>query len=256
LQIRGFLNLQLAIKDDVIYMLEANPRSSRSVPFLAKSTGVPIVDLGVLGILGKTREQVKPEQYKWRDIENVCVKGVVFPFKKFFESDSILGPEMKSTGESMGRGVDYAEALLKAFITSQLSLPRKGEVFMSLREKDKDELLPMARELLGLGYTITATGGTARYLNENQVLCEEIKKVHEGRPNCVDRIRSGQVAFVINTTSGRRSIEASFSIRRSCIDYSIPCITESDAAQSFLIALRRLRRGEFTVDHLKPNLLN
>ncbi len=248
--IRGFLNLQLAVKNDVIYMLEANPRSSRSVPFLVKSAGIPVVDLGVLGILGFTKSQVKPERYDWRKIKNVCVKGVVFPFKKFFESDTILGPEMKSTGESMGRGEDYSEALMKALIGSHYTLPRSGEVFMSLREKDKTEMLEVAKELLSLGYTLTATGGTARYFNEQNVACEEVKKVHEGRPNCVDRIRSGQVAFVINTTSGRRSIEASFGIRRSCIDYSIPCITESDAAHTFLLALKRNRRGDFSVNPL------
>lgn len=248
--IRGFLNLQLAVKDDVIYMLEANPRSSRSVPFIVKSTLVPLVDLGVLGILGRSKADVHPEKYNWRNISNVCVKGVVFPFKKFFESDTILGPEMKSTGESMGRGVDYSEALLKALITSQHTLPRSGEVFMSLREKDKSELLPLAVELLRLGYTLSATGGTAQFFNSQNIKCEELKKVHEGRPNCVDRIRSGQVAFVVNTTSGRRSIEASFGIRRSCIDYSIPCITESDAAQSFVVALKRLQNKEFTVAHL------
>ncbi|MCB0350521.1 MAG: carbamoyl-phosphate synthase large subunit [Bdellovibrionales bacterium] len=206
LKIRGFLNLQLAVKDDVIYMLEANPRSSRSVPFIVKSSLVPLVDLGVMGILEKSKAEVRPEQYNWRDIQNVCVKGVVFPFKKFFDSDTILGPEMKSTGESMGRGADYSEALLKALITSQHTLPRSGEVFMSLREKDKDDLLPVARELLSLGYTLTATGGTAQYFNQHNVKCEELRKVHEGRPNCVDRIRSGQVAFVIKTTFLRRSI--------------------------------------------------
>jgi carbamoyl-phosphate synthase large subunit len=247
MNVRGFLNLQLAVKNDVIYMLEANPRSSRSVPFLVKSSGVPVVDLGVMGMLGYDKNKVQPEKYKWRKIDNVCVKGVVFPFKKFFESDTILGPEMKSTGESMGRGEDYAEALMKALISSQYTLPQSGEVFMSLREKDKTEMLEVARELIGHGYTLSATGGTAKYLNDNGVNCETVRKVHEGRPNCVDRIRSGQVAFVINTTSGRRSIEASFGIRRSCIDYSIPCITESDAAQAFMLALKRSRRGDFSV---------
>jgi carbamoyl-phosphate synthase large subunit len=248
----GFLNLQLAIKNDVIYMLEANPRSSRSVPFLVKATGIPLVDLGVLAILGKTRAEVKPERFQWRNIGSVAVKGVVFPFKKFFETDTILGPEMKSTGESMGRGQDFPEALLKAFISSHLSFPEDGEVFFSLREKDKPELLPLARELIEMGYRLTATGGTADYFRKNNVPCEEVRKVHEGRPNCVDRIRSGQVSFVINTTSGRRSVEASFGIRRSCIDYSIPCITESDAALSFAVALRRARKKDFRVSPLPP----
>lgn len=250
MDIRGFMNLQLAVKNDEIYMLEANPRSSRSVPFIAKATGVPVVDLGVKAILGLTAQQVQPQQYNWRKIKQICVKGVVFPFKKIAEADSILGPEMKSTGESMGRGQDYSEALLKALFSSQFTLPKEGEVFFSLRDKDKQELLSVAHELAGMGYTISATSGTAVYLRENGITCLTVKKVHEGRPHCVDRIRSGEVAIVINTTSGRQSIEASFGIRRSCVDYSVPCITESDAAQAFLLALKKHQSGQFDVTHL------
>lgn len=250
LEIRGFLNLQLAVKNDVIFMLEANPRSSRSLPFVAKATGIPLVDLGVKAMLGRTSDEIQPDRYDWTKTKTVSVKGVVFPFKKFFESDVILGPEMKSTGESMGRGRDYADALYKALAATRHTFPESGEVFLSLREKDKEELLGSIQQLHRLGYTFSATGGTARFLNENGIQCENLKKVHEGRPNCVDRIRSGEVAFVLNTTSGRRSIEASFGIRRSCIDYSIPCLTESDAAQSFVLALERSRIKNFEVSPL------
>jgi carbamoyl-phosphate synthase large subunit len=250
LGVLGFMNLQLAVQQDQVYMLEANPRSSRSVPFIAKATRVPLVDLGVKAIIGLTKDKVHPEKYKWREIDDVSVKGVVFPFKKFPEADSILGPEMKSTGESMGRGQSYSEALLKAWMSSNTTFPREGEVFLSLREKDKEELLPLAKELVGLGYTLSATGGTARFLADKGLPCEPVKKVHEGRPHCVDRIRSGQVAFVINTTSGRTSIEASLGIRRSCVDFSIPCITESDAAEAFLLALKSHRAGQITVSSL------
>lgn len=246
----GFLNLQLAVKDDEIFMLEANPRSSRSVPFIAKATGIPLVDLGVRGMLGLDKAKVQPEQFDWHKVKRVSVKGVVFPFKKFPDADSILGPEMKSTGETMGRGADYAEALLKAVVACDLNLPTEGEVFLSLREKDKQELHPVIKELKSLGFRLSATLGTARYLNESGLECESIKKVHEGRPHCVDRIRSGEVAFVINTTSGRTSIEASFGIRRSCVDYSIPCITESDAAQAFVMALKKRMQGDFSVSPL------
>ncbi len=250
LGILGFLNLQLAIRDDEIYMLEANPRSSRSVPFIAKAAGVPLVDLGVKAILGLNKTEVRPERFDWRQMEKVCVKGVVFPFKKFAEADSILGPEMKSTGESMGRGEDYAEALEKAFVSSHFILPDSGEVFLSLREKDKEELLPLARELVAMGYSLSATQGTAQLLSSQGLNCEVVKKVHEGRPHCVDRIRSGEVAFVINTTSGRTSIEASFGIRRSCVDYAVPCITESDAAEAFVLALKRKMSGKIQVSPL------
>jgi carbamoyl-phosphate synthase large subunit len=190
---------------------------------------------------------VNPSRYTWREVSQVSVKGVVFPFKKFPDADSILGPEMKSTGESMGRGRDYSEALLKASISSHIHIPPKGEVFLSLRNKDKEELLPMVRALVGMGYRLTATSGTAKFLYEAGIDCIPVKKVHEGRPNCVDRIRSGKVALVINTTQGRRSIEASFNIRRSCIDFSIPCLTESHAAEALLTALDLQRSREFTV---------
>lgn len=250
MDIRGFLNLQLAVKNDEIFILEANPRSSRSVPFISKATKVPLVDIGVWAMLGQTKDKVRPERFNWRNAKGVSVKGVVFPFKKYPASDSILGPEMKSTGETMGRGEDYSEALLKAFVAAQIRLPNEGRVFLSLREKDKETLLPMIKELQGMGFSILATTGTASFLGSHEVDCESVKKVHEGRPNCVDLIRSGDIALVINTTSGRQSIEASFGIRRSCVDYSIPCLTESDAAEAFLLALKNQRAGKFSVSSL------
>lgn len=243
----GHLNLQLAVQNDQVFILEANPRSSRSVPFVSKATRIPLIDLGVLAALGKRSIEVQPSRYQWDSTPYVSVKGVVFPFKKFPESDSILGPEMKSTGESMGRGMDYAEALLKASISSHINIPPSGEVLLSLRDRDKETMLSLARSLVGMGYRLSATSGTARFLFNEGIDCVPVKKVHEGRPNCVDRIRSGQVALVVNTTSGRRAVEASFDIRRSCIDFSIPCITESHAAEALLTALKKHRSREFTV---------
>ena len=247
LQAIGHINLQLAIKNNKIYFLEANPRASRSVPFIAKATRIPIVDLGVMAMLGRSSHDVRPEKYHWRAGKVVSVKGVVFPFKKFPDSDSILGPEMKSTGESMGRGADYVEALLKASLSSHIKVPSSGEVFLSLRNKDKEPLLGLIKELVHLGYKISATSGTAEFLQSKGLPCVALKKVHEGRPHCVDRIRSGKVSLVINTTSGRKSVEASFDIRRSCIEYSIPCITEAHAAEALVHALTNQRNREFTV---------
>jgi carbamoyl-phosphate synthase large subunit len=243
----GHLNVQLAVKDDRVFIIEANPRCSRTVPFLAKAASVPLVDLGIQAMLGFNKNQVNPEQYDWKKIELVAVKGVVFPFKKFPEADSILGPEMKSTGESMGRGQGYSEALMKAFLASQVQLPDKGEVFLSLREKDKKVLLPVAQNLVKLGFNLSATSGTANFLYENGVDCIPVKKVHEGRPHCVDRIRSGRVDLVINTTSGRQALEASFSIRRSCTDFAVPCITEDHAAEALVMAMDKKKSGQFDV---------
>lgn len=246
----GHLNLQLAVKNDVVYMLEANPRSSRSVPFVAKATGIPLIDLGVAAMLGKKKKDLKLDSLNWRNTQTVSVKGVVFPFKKFPESDSILGPEMKSTGESMGRGKNYSEALAKAFLSSNIRLPKMGQVFFSLRDKDKEIMLPLARELQRMGYGVSATTGTATFFNDKGVNCLSLRKVDEGRPHCVDKIRSGEVAFVINTTSGRRAIEASFDIRRACTDYNIPCLTESDAAEAFVLALKNERNESSSVEAL------
>lgn len=253
LGIIGHLNLQLAIKQDRIFILEANPRSSRSVPFIVKATGIPLVHLGVMAMLGFTNDRVKAESYDWKRRQVVSVKGVVFPFKKFSEADSILGPEMKSTGESMGRGSSYAEALMKAMLSSHIRFPKKGEVFFSLREKDKPEMLGLAKELIDMGYTLSATRGTAQYFRGAGLPCIELKKVHEGRPHCVDHIRQAQVCLVINTTSGRVSIDASFAIRRACIDFNIPCLTESDAAVAFVLALKQKNKNDYSVSPLPAN---
>lgn len=238
LQIIGHLNLQLAVQNDIIYMLEANPRSSRSVPFVSKATSIPLVDLGVAAMLNKTNKEINIDKMNWRRTDVVSVKGVVFPFKKFSEADSLLGPEMKSTGESMGRGKTYSEALAKAFSSSNIKLPKNGQVFFSLRDKDKAPMLELAKTLQKWGYGVSATTGTAAFFNENGLNCLALKKVDEGRPHCVDKIRSGDIAIVINTTSGKRAIEASFDIRRACTDYNIPCLTESDAAEAFVLALK------------------
>lgn len=250
MDILGHLNLQLAIKDDEIFVLEANPRSSRSLPFLAKATQIPLTDLGIKAQMGIELTQAEVNSYNWKSLKKICVKGVVFPFKKFAESDSILGPEMKSTGESMGRGDSYSEALVKAFVSSSLNLPASGEVFLSLRDKDKGPMLPLLKNLKKQGYQFSATRGTADFLTQSGIECLTLLKVHEGRPNCVDRIRSGQVCFVINTTSGRQSLEASFDIRRGCTDYSIPCLTESDAAEAFVMALEKSKTGRIEVSPL------
>ncbi len=247
LEVLGHMNVQLALKNNIAYILEANPRCSRTVPFVAKAARTPLVDLGVQAVLGVKKQDMKLDSYNYRNLKQVCVKGVVFPFNKFVDSDSILGPEMKSTGESMGRGADYSEALWKAFISSHHRLAKSGEIFLSLREKDKTTLIPVITGLQSLGYTFSATQGTAKFLYDSGIDCIPVKKVHEGRPHCVDRIRSGKVMMVINTTSGRQSIDASFQIRRSCTDYAIPCITEDHAAEALLLALRKLHSGQFDV---------
>ena len=251
LKILGFLNLQLAVKGDIIYMIEANPRSSRSVPFISKATGIPLVDLGVSALMSQKKSEAHQNQTNWQEIENVYVKGVVFPFKKFKKADTLLGPEMKSIGEVMGRGAGYAEALIKALLSSGFQLPQKGEVFLSLSDKDKSVLLEDIEKLSSLGYRFSGTRGTAKYLQSQGIKCLKVKKVHEGRPHCVDRITSGTVSLVFNTTTfGRESRESSFSIRRSCIDHSIPCLTHINSIQAFVLALSSGSQKNFSVRYL------
>lgn len=251
LKILGFLNLQLAVRDDEIYMLEANPRSSRSVPFISKATGIPLVDLGIQAMMKKSKKDLKDPLKSWKQISGLSVKGVVFPFKKIKKTDSILGPEMKSIGEVMGRGEDYPTALTKALISSDFLFPEKGEVFLSLRDKDKMILLSDIQALVKAGYTLSATGGTADFIQKHGLPCEHVKKVLQGRPHCVDRIISGKVALVFNTTSKSSSIQSSFSIRRSCIDHNIPCLTEAHAIKAFIMALIEKKKNNLTVQHLE-----
>jgi len=250
LNVIGHLNLQLAIKNDEVYVLEANPRSSRSVPFIVKATGIPIVDLAIEASLLKKKSDLKLQNMDWKKTGEVSVKGVVFPFKKFAEADSLLGPEMKSTGESMGRANNYPEALMKAFQSSHVKLPVSGEVFFSLKEKDKPLMLETAKQLLTWGYSLSATKGTADYFIQHDLPVKILRKVHEGRPNCVDHLRMQKIALVINTTQGKNSIEASFDIRRACLDYGIPCLTETDTVVAFILALKNKLENKFEVKSL------
>ena len=253
LGILGMLNLQLAVKKDEIYMLEANPRSSRSAPFISKATHIPLVSLGIKAMLNFSKKEVSLPKHSWHEIPFTSVKGVVFPFKKLKKTDSILGPEMKSIGEVMGRGKNYSTALRKALISSGFHLPEKGEIFLSLRDKDKDHLLPTIKKLSLAGYTFSGTGGTSEFMKKHGLECKRVKKVREGRPHCVDRIISRQTALVFNTTSTSSSIEASFSIRRSCIDNNVPCLTEAHAIEAFTMALleRNKNKDQISVHHLQ-----
>jgi carbamoyl-phosphate synthase large subunit len=250
LGVKGFLNIQFALKDDEVFVIEANPRSSRTVPFIAKSTQLPLIDLGVKAMISgiSDADQKLIENHK---MEMVCVKGVVFPFRKFPEADSVLSPEMKSTGETMGRAKNFDEALMKAMLGSGVRLPESGEIFFSLRDKDKEPMLPIAKKLLEMGYTLSATTGTARYFSSHGVATVSLKKIFEGRPHCVDRIRTGQVRFVVNTTRGRKAITDGFLIRRACIDLNIPCITKLEAAQAFIRALEKFKTKKFEVSGLR-----
>ncbi len=219
----GLMNCQFALRGDDIYILEVNPRASRTVPFVSKATGRPLASIAALCMTGKTlkeqniTEEIIPDFYS--------VKEAVFPFLKFPGVDPILGPEMRSTGEVMGVGQSFGEACARAMKAAQYGIPRPGQAFLSVRDADKEPLLPIAQDLIDRGYSLIATGGTCKYLREFGFICERINKVDEGRPHIVDAIKNGEIEFIVNTTEGSQAIADSFSIRREALQYKVSYTT-------------------------------
>jgi len=240
LKVKGLVNIQFAVKDNVVYILEVNPRASRTVPFVSKAIGVPLAKLGTKVMIGKTLEElgftreIVPIHY--------CVKESVFPFIKFHGVDTILGPEMKSTGEVMGIDMDLSMAFAKAQIAAGSDLPLSGTAFISVKDEDKPKLSLFIKELEGLGFGIMATAGTAAYLESIGVRCLVVKKVMEGRPHVVDHIKNGEVQLVVNTTFGEKEVEQSYSIRRAALVHRVPYFTTISAARAAVGAIEVLIR--------------
>jgi carbamoyl-phosphate synthase large subunit len=235
LSVRGLMNIQFAIKDHRVYVLEVNPRASRTVPFVSKATGVPIARVAALVMAGKPlADFALPEDLT---VSRFFIKSPVFPFVKFPGVDPILGPEMHSTGEVMGIGQTFGEAYGKAMVGAGLSLPRKGTAFLSVNDTDKGQSVIIARKLVRLGFQIMATLGTAARLKEVGLKVETVFKVNEGRPNIVDHIKRGDVALIINTPLGRASHFDEQAIRRAALQYNVPCVTTMTGAQAIVEAL-------------------
>ena len=239
LNVVGLMNIQYAIKDDNIYVLEVNPRASRTVPFVAKTIGVSIAGLAVRIMLGERLSDILPSPPNIRDLGHIAVKEAVFPFTRFSGVDSILGPEMRSTGEVMGLDVSYPLAFAKAQLGASNSLPLSGTVFLSVRDDDKPGLLSVAQKLLSLGFSLVATGGTQRYLSEHGIECKRINKVLEGRPHIEDAILNRQIDLIMNTCDGEKARRDSYSIRRVALLNGVAyyttlsgCIAASDAIVS------------------------
>ncbi len=226
----GLMNVQFAIHRDEIYVIEVNPRASRTVPFIAKAVGIPLVRLASLVMVGQTLEEVgfvsEPE------VPAVFVKGPVFPFRRFPGVDPVLGPEMKSTGEVMGISQRFGHAFAKAWISAGHRLPLAGSAFVSVHDRDKKAVAPVAARLTELGFKVLATGGTAAYLESHGVAVTRVNKVHEGRPHVVDHLINRDVDLVINTPLGQASHEDDALIRQSAIKYDIPCITTISGARA------------------------
>ena len=245
----GLMNVQYAIKDGAVYVLEVNPRASRTVPFVAKATGVPIAKIGAMVMAGH-----KLQDFKLDDTAiapHVAVKEAVFPFARFPSVDTILGPEMKSTGEVMGLDHSFERAFAKAQLGAGVVLPTGGCVFLSVRDSDKGGLVAMARRLTEMGFAIMATRGTALKIREAGLAVTVVNKVLEGRPHCVDAIRSGDIQMVINTSQGAQSTADSFDIRRSALTHGIPHYTTIAGARAAVHAIASLRAGTLEVAPLQ-----
>jgi carbamoyl-phosphate synthase large subunit len=257
LQVVGLMNVQYAIQRETVYVLEVNPRASRTVPFVSKATGVPLAKIAARLMAGrKLREMNLPVAMTDGVAEIVVrdyysVKSPVFPFNKFRGVDTILGPEMKSTGEVMGVAKSYGQAFAKAQLAAGQRLPRKGSIFLSVSDHDKRHCAPLAKELHALGFRLIATRGTAAALEAAGVPAEPVYKVNEGRPNIVDLVKTGKVDMIINTPLGRESFYDEKSIRRAAIRYNIPCITTLSAANAAARGIRALVEQSLEVSPLQ-----
>jgi carbamoyl-phosphate synthase large subunit len=236
LRVKGLMNIQFAIKDDRVFVLEVNPRASRTVPFVAKATGVPIAKIASLVMAGhKTLADFNlPDVLP---VPLVFVKSPVFPFKKFAGVDPILGPEMHSTGEVMGVGATFAEAYGKAMEAAGLKLPMSGKAFISVTDADKGQAVVLARRLKKLGFDLIATYGTANRLREVGLECESVFKVNEGRPNIADLIRQDEISLIINTPLGRVSHFDEQAIRKAALQFNVPCVTTMTGAEAVVEAI-------------------
>ena len=249
LKVVGLMNIQYAIKDDTVYVLEVNPRSSRTVPYISKATGVPMAKIAARIAAGRTLAELGLVD----DLEaaGVFVKSPVFPFVRFPGVDTILGPEMKSTGEVMGGSDNFGVAFGKAMMSTGQSLPEKGCVFISVNNSDKQTVLPIARDLSQLGFTIVATRGTAAFLRAHGLDVDVVYKVNEGRPNVADHLVNRSIAMIINTPLGRESFFDDRAVRRAATMAQVPCITTLTGASAAVSAIRAMRRQTLTVRSLQ-----
>jgi carbamoyl-phosphate synthase large subunit len=252
LDVRGLMNIQFAVKNGDIYVLEVNPRASRTVPFVSKATGLNLAQAAARVMVGRSLEEqgicAEPEP------RYVSVKESVFPFAKFPGVDIVLGPEMRSTGEVMGIDRDFAAAFAKSQLAAYSQLPMEGTVFVSVSARDRQAVVPVAARLAAMGYTLMSTSGTAAALVENGIAVTTVRKIHEGRPNLLDQLANGEVALIVNTPSGKGARTDEGRIRAAAVSHGVPCITTVAAAKAAVAALERLRKGRLDVYALQDLL--
>ncbi len=235
----GLMNVQFAVKDEILYVLEVNPRASRTVPFVSKATGVPLAKLATKVMMGMRLADLGiTEETK---ISHWAVKGPVFPFDRFDNVDTLLGPEMKSTGEVMGIDNELGLAIAKSHLAAGSEMPTSGNVFISVRDSDKLAMLPVAQKLVELQFSLIATAGTAAFLKKSGVPCEHVNKISQGRPHILDKLQDGCVSWVINTSLGKRTTEDSYRIRRAALECHVTYTTTTTGATMMALALEKLR---------------
>jgi carbamoyl-phosphate synthase large subunit len=252
LRVRGLMNIQFAVKDGEVYVLEVNPRASRTVPFVSKATGLNLARVAARVMMGKSllEQGVTAEPVP----TFVSVKEAVFPFAKFPGVDIVLGPEMRSTGEVMGIDRDFAAAFAKSQAAAYSKLPASGTVFVSVAPRDRAAVAPIASKLAAMGYTLMCTGGTAAALEAQGVSVSTVRKIHEGRPNLLDHLANGAIALIVNTPSGKGARTDEGRIRASAVSHGVPCITTIAGARAAVAALERLRQGRLDVYALQDLL--
>ena len=245
LNVVGLMNIQYAVRSGIIYVLEVNPRASRTIPFVSKATGIPLAKLATKVIMGKTLKELDFT----REVvpSHVSCKESVFPFDRFSGVDTILGPEMKSTGEVMGIDSSFGLAFAKSQLAAGQKLPLSGTVFVSVKDEDKMALLEIVFNLYDLGFKIVATRGTAAFLSQHGISIQRVNKVREGRPHVVDMIKNGQIDLVINTTSSKKAISESYSIRRASLTFNIPYTTTLAGARATALAIKAIIEGKLEV---------
>jgi len=254
LKVIGLINIQYVVQNEEPYIIEANPRASRTVPFVAKAIGHPIATYAALLMAGKTLDQIG---FKGCPKNNhVAVKEVTLPFDKFPGTDTLLGPEMRSTGEVMGIDVDFSHAFAKAQVAAGQLLPLSGSVFISMNDQSKQDIIPVAKELVALGYDLVSTEGTAKCLASYGVDCQLILKIHEGRPNIADAIKDKEIGLVIITSSSDAlDQEDGRYLRRLTLGMKIPMVTTVAGARATVQALEALRAGELKQTALQDHFL-
>ncbi len=248
LKVRGLMNVQFAVKDGEVYLIEVNPRASRTVPFVAKAIGQPVAKIAARVMAGEKLADFDPFK---RDLPYMAVKEAVFPFARFPGADPALSPEMKSTGEVMGIDGTFEAAFLKSQLGAGMVPPREGTLFVSVKNSDKAGIVPAIKQLIEQGFHVVATSGTQKYLSDQGLEVERVNKVAEGQPHIVDKIIDGEIALIFNTTEGWQSLLDSKSIRQAALEKKVPYYTTAAASRAAAAAIAAIAPSQLEVRSLQ-----